>query len=428
MATLKLSRAQLASFLKNHEQIKQFEQLFSTVSDLNGAVIDELLIQIDNANNTSNRIDASLTSKINDVVVNDATIESKIDYLFEKLIQLQKDNEIDINPIPIDNSNIKVIDYIDFNYSAPHVDRPGRMSWNPIDQTIDVCLANGVTLQEGQELHARVINLTGSTILNGTVVGISGGSSSALLVQPYLADGSMQTLMILGVMTHDIASGATGYATVWGNVRQLNTSAFANGTILYASPSVAGGYTNVKPTAPNKVIPIAYVTSSNASTGAIFVKPAIDQDKYYAEILKTSSQTLASANTAYPITWSSISTNNGFTIGSPTSRIVATNAGYYQTSATIQLTNTNSTSKTVWLWWRKNGTDIANKSTLFTTNILNGGFTTIARIDSISLAVGDYLELMIAADANTVALNTVAATAFAPAAAAAILDIVMVQQ
>lgn len=46
---LNLTRDQLASFLQDHEQIKQFERLFSTVDTLSNVTIDELNISSGNA-------------------------------------------------------------------------------------------------------------------------------------------------------------------------------------------------------------------------------------------------------------------------------------------------------------------------------------------------------------------------------------------
>jgi len=141
-----------------------------------------------------------------------------------------------------------MVDFVDFNTNTTPPFSLGRMNWNQTDKTLDVDLDYDVTLQLGQEQYARVGNTTGSTIPNGTVVGFAGSTSEALLVAPYLADGTSPSLYILGVMTHDLPdSGDKGYCTTWGFVRDLDTSAFSAGDILYASPSVAGGLTNVKP-------------------------------------------------------------------------------------------------------------------------------------------------------------------------------------
>lgn len=51
---LGLTRDQLASFLKDFEQIKQFEKLFQTVDDINNVTVDEINISAGNASASAN--------------------------------------------------------------------------------------------------------------------------------------------------------------------------------------------------------------------------------------------------------------------------------------------------------------------------------------------------------------------------------------
>ena len=59
---LNLTRDQLASFLQDHEQIKQFELLFSTVDTLSNVTIDELNISSGNAAASANDALAQLSA------------------------------------------------------------------------------------------------------------------------------------------------------------------------------------------------------------------------------------------------------------------------------------------------------------------------------------------------------------------------------
>lgn len=304
----------------------------------------------------------------------------------------------------------------------------GQMNWNPTDQTVNIGMEYGVVQQVGQETYARVGNTTGSTIPNGTVVGFAGATTNALLVSPYLADGSQPTLYILGVMTHDLPdSGEKGYCCTWGFVRGVNTSAFTVGDVLYASPTVAGGLTKTKPTAPNNVVPLAACVVSDATNGVLFVRPTIEQQQYYGEFTKTTNQTPAAINTAYALTFNNTEINNGVTIGSPASRIVVAQSGLYQLDATVQLTSGNASAKNIWVWLRKNGTDIANSARIVTMDI-NSGYVPITLLETVSMAANDYIELIFASSDTAVTVGTVAATAFAPAAPAVVLNVSQVQQ
>jgi hypothetical protein len=277
--------------------------------------------------------------------------------------------------------------------------------------------------------YTVVENTTGSTIPKGSAVGFVGvGANNVLSVAPYLADGSSPSLYILGVMAEELPdSGATGLCCVWGNVSGINTSAFSVGDVLYASPTVAGAFTNVKPTAPDNVIPIAAVLVDSATAGDIFVRPTIEQQKYYGEFTKTSDQSPAVINTAYALTFDNTEIAEGISIGSPASRIVVVQSGLYQFDATVQISSSSSSPKTVWLWFRKNGTDVANSARLVTINI-NNGYTAVSMSEFFSLAANDRIEIMFAANDTAITVDNVAATAFAPAAPAVVLAVSQIQQ
>lgn len=353
------------------------------------------------------------------------------DYSPEYITQVLNALRLYFNQLDATNAN-KAYSYradkFILNLSNSVVEEEGLISWNPVDETVNIGMANGVTQQVGQEYYARVGNTTGSTIPNGSVVGFAGATDEALLVTPYLADGSQPSMYILGVMTHDLPdSGDKGYCTVWGFVRDLDTSAFAAGDVLYASPTTAGAFTNVKPTAPDNVIPVAACIVSDATAGVVFVRPTIEQQEYYAQFSRTSDTSPAAINTAYPIVFTGTDISNGITLGTPASRVVVPQSGLYVVTASAQLSSGSSTDKTIWFWLRKNGTDVANSARLVTVST-NSAYFPVALESTVSLAANDYVELCWASDSTSVTLDAVASTAFAPAAPAVVLNITQAQQ
>ena len=361
---LNLTRDQLASFLKNHEQIKQFENLFRTVDTI---------------------APATDTSQLELLVVEPG----------------------------VQQNNAQASDYIDFRI-APYAQRIRRVAWDTGDQTLAVGMDYGVEQTVGMSVYARVENSTGVTIPKGAVVGFSGvGPGNVLSVAPYLADGTTPSLYILGVMAHDLPNaGQIGYCTVWGHVNGINTSAFSIGDILFASPSSAGAFTNVKPTAPDNVIPVAAVLADDASNGAIFVRPSIEQQQYYGEFTKTGTVSPAVVNTSYAVTWDNTEIANGISIVS-SSQITVSESGLYQFDVTLQLKSGTATDKNVRFWFKKNGTNIANTTRIVTVSI-NAAFTPIALSEFFSLAAGDYIELWWQSDNINVQLITDAAGGVAP--------------
>ena len=208
----------------------------------------------------------------------------------------------------------------------------------------------------------------------------------------------------------------------------MDTSAFSVGDILYASPTVAGDFTNVKPTAPDNVVPVAAVLHVSATVGVIFVRPTIEQQQYYGEFTKTDSQSPAVINTAYALLFTNTEIANGISIGATTSEISVDQAGLYNINVSVQITSTNSSQKSIWVWLRKNGTTDFPNSARIASITLNNGYLVISLNEVASLAANDFIEVMYAASSTNVSIATVAATAFAPAAPAVILAVTQTQQ
>ena len=430
MATnkLNLTRDQLATFLKNHEQIKQFERLFQIADEVSpSSDTTSISIQAGNAEAAATEALAQIVRLVQDAAINSGNADQKASDALAQLERIAHALSYLATAPAIQNNNSLTADYLDLTPST-HVNRIRRLAWNSTDQAPQVGMDYDVIQQIGLEWYARVGNTTGSNIPNGTVVGFAGATANALLVAPYLADGSSNSLYILGVMTHDLPdSGQKGYATVWGFVRDLDTSAFNVGDILYASPTVAGAFTNVKPTAPYNVIPVAACIVSDATTGVIFVRPTIEQQKYYGIFTKTTDQTPAVINTEYLLTFDNTQISNGVTIGAPASRIVVPESGLYNFDATVQLTSGSASSKNTWFWFKKNGAAVANSARIVTSDI-NNGYVPVALSQFFSLAANDYIEIAFAADDTNVTVDAVAATAFAPAAPSVVLNVTQVQQ
>ena len=232
-------------------------------------------------------------------------------------------------------------------------------------------------------------------------------------------------MYVLGLATHDIPDGARGRVTQFGRVRDVNTLSLPVG-IVYANPAVSGGLTSVKPTAPNVVIPIGVVTSS-AINGQIFVRPILEQQRYYGAFAKTVSVALPAIDTATAITFDTTTVSNGVAIGSPTSRVIASHSGLYNLSMSFQLASTSSSVKDVYLWVRKNGVDIPN-STIIHSLESNSAKTVQSRSMTVLLNANDYIELYWASPDSGVSLSAIAATAFSPAAPSVILSVNQIQQ
>ena len=149
----------------------------------------------------------------------------------------------------------------------------GKVFYDNVERTLAYYNeVNGITVNLGQEHLARVRNITGGILLNGTPVYISGASGGLPTVAKAKADVQATSESTIGLLTADIANNSNGYCTVDGIVHDLNTSAFAEGDTLYVSAATAGAITKVRPVAPNHAVRLGYVIKSHATTGQILVR------------------------------------------------------------------------------------------------------------------------------------------------------------
>jgi len=84
----------------------------------------------------------------------------------------------------------------------------------------------------------------------------------------------------------------------------------------------------------------------------------------YGAFQDSTDQTAASTTVAYPITFNTTDFSNGVTL-SNNSRLNVKNAGLYNLQFSIQFKNTTNDGQDVDVWFRKNGTNIANSNSRF---------------------------------------------------------------
>ena len=122
-------------------------------------------------------------------------------------------------------------------------------------------------------VYYDVKNSSGSTINKGTAVMAVGtdGNSGHVLIAPMVADGSIEPRYFMGVLETTLSNGQSGKVVHFGQISQLNTTAFDDGDILWCDPANAGGFTITEPLGPNLKIAAAIVINS-AVNGKIKVR------------------------------------------------------------------------------------------------------------------------------------------------------------
>ena len=289
MATqkLNLTRDQLATFLKNHEQIKQFERLFAMADQISPSPdTPGIEVLAGNSQATANEALAQIVSLAKDVAINAGNADQKAVQALDTLGRIANALEMLATAPVIQNNNSVVTDYIDLPEDGPHVTQARRVQWNQDDGTMDIGLYGGSVLQVGQEIMYYAKNTSGALIANGTPVMFTGtvGASGKLTFGLSVADGSVPAEYMMGVATQDIANNALGYVTSFGLVRGFNTTGapygevWADSDLLYFDPATPGTWTNVQPAAPNISVPMAVVVNAGSGgSGSIFVRMELSE-------------------------------------------------------------------------------------------------------------------------------------------------------
>lgn len=435
--TFLISRDRLAAFLPDNDTIRRFEKLFQAVSNDNPANFEiifrrlqEIQVEVGTADSNASGVRDSLAMLARDLEAIVGSSDAKANQVADAVNALARSIQADITRPPFVLPRSFSIDYLDFDPTPPFSGQTARVGWSSADDTLNIHHSGGVTQQVGLETYARITNNSGATINNGQAISFDPGTNSFL---PFIANGTLSPLTIIGIATEQILNGELGRITVWGRVRDLDTTGtpvgevWVAGQILYTSPTIAGALTNVKPTAPNVSLPIAQVRVVSSTVGQIAVRPTIEQQLFYGQFAKTTDQVPGAINTAQALTWSSSLISSGVSIGAPTSRIVVANAGLYKFSVSLQLTSSSASVKNVWIWFRKNGVDVPSSS-LVTSLDSATAIRTPSRSLFFSLIAGDYIEVMFASDSTSMTVDNIAATAFAPAAPAALLSVNQEQQ
>lgn len=198
-------------------------------------------------------------------------------------LQLQFDDgqKIITDPVPVSenieqhigiSTQLTNVPYVQFDTLAAVPSAVGQLAWNDTDGTLDLGLKGGnVTLQIGQEQVTHVYNNTANDFTDLQVLRITGSQGQRLTGALAQANSELTSSTTYAVVTETILKNQVGFATTSGLVRNVNTSAFAEGAALYLSATVAGGITTTRPIAPNHSVMIGWCVRSHAVQGSIYV-------------------------------------------------------------------------------------------------------------------------------------------------------------
>jgi hypothetical protein len=191
------------------------------------------------------------------------------------------------NVLTVGNSagglDITDLNLLDFDTTTSSLAGEGQLVWNDTLGTLNLGLKGGnTTLNVGQQLITRVVNKTTPLVpltkAGYEVVLVSGATGQRLSVRLAKADNDTNSAGTLGIVCENIAVNQEGFIVSDGPLTGINTTGslqgetWADGDLLYLSPTTFGGITNVKPAAPFHEVRVGYVEYAHAVNGKIYVK------------------------------------------------------------------------------------------------------------------------------------------------------------
>jgi hypothetical protein len=125
---LNLTRDQLAEFLTDQQQIRQFELLFSTVDTLQVIVGTDFEYQADTAAATANEALAQLSALAQDTAVDDAALNAKVQQTLDAIPRLAQ--ALDLLALAPVRNNIELEH--DVNGILPYANQTPRVRSNQV--------------------------------------------------------------------------------------------------------------------------------------------------------------------------------------------------------------------------------------------------------------------------------------------------------
>jgi hypothetical protein len=159
-------------------------------------------------------------------------------------------------------------DYITFNTGYSTALTVGQLGWDSTYNNLSIGMIGGNIIQhigEDQYLYIKA----SATITKGQVIMFTGSVGASGILTGAPATGITDGTYIIGVAAEAIANNDFGFVQTFGVLTNVNTSAFADGDILWYDPAVTGGLTATKPSAPNIKAQVAACNKGGSAGGGV---------------------------------------------------------------------------------------------------------------------------------------------------------------
>jgi hypothetical protein len=173
-------------------------------------------------------------------------------------------------------------DYLQLDTTATNTNAVGKVVWNNTLGTGEIGLKGGnINAKLAQDLYARVVNKTTQNLLraNYQAVKVQSAQGQRLAVNFAQANNDNNSADTIGIVAENIDNNQEGFVITVGLIENINTTGtlqgetWADGDVIYLSPTTAGSLTNVKPDgSTGHIVVIGYIEYAHQNNGKIYVK------------------------------------------------------------------------------------------------------------------------------------------------------------
>lgn len=156
----------------------------------------------------------------------------------------------------------------------------GSLYWdNNVGVLNSILLGGNVNAKLGVDNYVRVVNKVGSNLTKAgyRALKITTPQGQRLAVNLAQGNNDANSAETIGINAEDIGNNQEGFIITFGEITNINTTGslfgetWADGDVLYLSPTTAGYLTKVKPLGQHIVV-MGYVEYAHQNNGKIFVK------------------------------------------------------------------------------------------------------------------------------------------------------------
>jgi hypothetical protein len=218
--------------------------------------------------------------------------------------------------------------FVDFNtgYTTPVTQ--GQLGWDGTYNSLSLGMIGGNVIQHiGEDTYIYV--KASAAITKGQVVMFTGaiGASGVATAAPSTGITNGQT--IIGIAAENIALNGFGLIQTYGELRNINTSTFADGDILYYNSAVTGGFTTTYPASGPIVTVAAVLNGGSAGGGVITIRVSVTQRITASTGISVSQNSTGTSVTNTGVT--SAVAGTGISVSGATGAVTVTNTAPDQT-------------------------------------------------------------------------------------------------